>query len=243
MKHIFLAALFVLSLFTISCQSQSGSVADGVINKTITVAEYEKLMTEKSNLQIVDVRTSEEYASGHLNQAKNIDYNADNFKTEIAKLDKTKPTFIYCLSGGRSGSALDEMKALGFKEVYNMQGGIMKWKSAGKNVVQVNVSKAKTGISLQEFNKMVTSNKYVLVDFNAVWCRPCKMMMPVLEKLAQEKKDKLILIKIDADENQTLCAEKKVDAIPRLELYKDGKLVWQHIGYIDEPTLLAETKL
>ncbi|MEO8759652.1 MAG: thioredoxin family protein, partial [Bacteroidia bacterium] len=94
-----------------------------------------------------------------------------------------------------------------------------------------------------DFNKAVTSDKYVLVDFNAKWCKPCKKMAPMLESIADKKKDKLILIKIDADENKELLKEKQIEAIPFFELYKDGKLVWKHQGEIDEATLLKETNL
>ena len=83
----------------------------------------------------------------------------------------------------------------------------------------------------------------MLVDYNAKWCKPCKRMVPMLEGVADKKKDKLILIKIDADENKGLLKEMGIDAIPVVELYKDGKLVWKHSGEIDEATLLKETKL
>jgi len=98
-------------------------------------------------------------------------------------------------------------------------------------------------MSLADFNKQVTSDKYVLVDYNAKWCKPCKKMVPMLESVADKRRDKVILLKIDADENKELLKEKGIDAIPIVELYKEGKLVWKHSGEIDETTLLKETKL
>ena len=119
----------------------------------------------------------------------------------------------------------------------------MKWNAANKPTDTNPVSAEKKGMSLDDFITKVTSDKYVLVDYNAKWCKPCKRMIPMLEELAEKKKDKLLLVKIDADENKNLLKEKGIDAIPVVELYKDGKLVWKHSGEIDEATLLKETKL
>lgn len=150
---------------------------------------------------------------------------------------------VYCLAGGRSGEAAEKMKEKGFTEVYNMKGGMMKWNAANKPVEKGTSAPASKGISLADFNKQITSDKYVLVDYNAKWCKPCKKMVPMLEGVADKRKDKVILVKIDADENKELLKEKGIDAIPVVELYKDGKLVWKHSGEIDEATLLKETKL
>jgi thioredoxin 1 len=150
---------------------------------------------------------------------------------------------VYCLGGGRSAEAAEIMKEKGFTEVYNMQGGIMKWNAANKPTDKNPASIEKKGMSLADFTKQVTSDKYVLVDYNAKWCKPCKKMAPMLEGLTEKKKDKLILVKIDADENKGLLKEKDIDAIPMIELYKAGKLIWKHSGEIDEATLLKETKL
>lgn len=101
-------------------------VQSEVINKVVSPAEFKELMG-KENAQIVDVRTPRECAGGIIGDAVNIDYTADGFQTEIAKLDMSKPTLIYCASGGRSGKAAKIMKDLGFKEVYDLQGGYNGW--------------------------------------------------------------------------------------------------------------------
>jgi thioredoxin 1 len=68
-------------------------------------------------------------------------------------------------------------------------------------------------------------------------------MKPMLDKVAADKKDKLVLLKIDADENPELLKQQNINNIPVLVLYHKGQLVWQHKGLIDEATLLKETKL
>jgi len=83
-----------------------------------------------NNVVIIDVRTPEEFNQEHIQDASNIDFYSDNFKDELNKLDKTGTYVIHCRSGGRSSQALDIMRELGFREVYNM-GGIIQWKEKG----------------------------------------------------------------------------------------------------------------
>lgn len=79
----------------------------------------------KENIIVIDVRTKEEYDSGHIKNAINIDFYSDDFEKEISVLDKNKEYMIYCRSGGRSSEALEIMKEMGFKNVSELEGGIM----------------------------------------------------------------------------------------------------------------------
>ena len=80
---------------------------------------------------IIDVRTPEEFAEGHVEDAIIIDFYSESFADELNALDKNKTYLIYCRSGGRSGKALKIMEELGFTKVYNMSGGIVDWKAEG----------------------------------------------------------------------------------------------------------------
>lgn len=128
-------AIVGLLLFTSCSEAQTQSSDDShaeipvqsdIINKVVSPAEFKELMT-KENAQLVDVRTPGEYEGGIIGDAVNIDYMAGSFQTEIAKLDKTKPTLIYCAAGGRSAKAASIMKELGFTEVYDLSGGYSGW--------------------------------------------------------------------------------------------------------------------
>ncbi len=248
MKSILSIALLSLSFHMASCQSsgsnqQNSANAQATVNRSIPVDEFEKKLSSVANVQLIDVRTPEEYAGGHLNNAVNIDIRSADFTEQLNKLDKTKPVLVYCLSGGRSSAAAGKMEEMGFSEVYNMEGGIMKWQNAGKSMDAGTAKPKAPGMTMDEFNKMLNSENYVLVDFNAKWCEPCKKMLPYLEALSINKKDKLSLVKIDADDNKELLKQKNISDIPYLELYKGGKLVWKHNGFIEESQLLSETKL
>jgi len=95
------------------------------ISQNILAKELQKL----NNYVILDVRTSEEFNTGHLKNAINLDYYDVNFEKELRKLDKKKRYVIYCRSGSRSAIVLRWMKQLGFEEVYNIVNGIAKLKN------------------------------------------------------------------------------------------------------------------
>lgn len=80
---------------------------------------------------VLDMRTYREFSSGHLKNARNIDYKLDNFKKRIAKLERSKPYIIYCKIGGRSTKAMHIMAKLGFKDVTEIKRGTTGWKEAG----------------------------------------------------------------------------------------------------------------
>ena len=97
-----------------------------VIIKTLSPSEFVSLWNQtKDTATLIDVRTPEEYMSGHYKNAQNLNfYDELNFKNALNKMDKNKRYLIYCRSGHRSGLTLKLMKKLGFKEVYDLSGGI-----------------------------------------------------------------------------------------------------------------------
>jgi len=104
------------------------------IIENITLEEAYILIQENKdnpNFLILDVRTPKEFLGEYIENAVNLDYYSDTFRNDLDKLDKNKTYLIYCRSGRRGGNALNIMKELDFREVYNMLGGITKWKSEG----------------------------------------------------------------------------------------------------------------
>lgn len=98
------------------------------------VTTFATAIAQKQEILLLDVRTPEEYAEAHIKGAKNIDWQGEHFSTEIAKLDKTQPVYVYCRSGKRSAEAAKQMRKDGFVKVYELSGGIMSWEEAGKPV-------------------------------------------------------------------------------------------------------------
>lgn len=93
----------------------------------LSIKDFETKLKATENAQLIDVRTPEEFAAGALPNALNINFYNDNFKAEMDKLDKTRPVFVYCAKGGRSGEASEICKGMGFKLIYDMEGGYMAW--------------------------------------------------------------------------------------------------------------------
>ena len=107
--------------------------------KDINAKEASELIQKNSgntNFVVLDVRTPDEFKSGHIKDAVNIDVNAVNFEQEVARLDKSKIYLVYCRSGRRSLDASETMLRLGFTSIYNMTGGILEWQAEGYPVVQ-----------------------------------------------------------------------------------------------------------
>jgi thioredoxin len=134
------------------------------------------------------------------------------------------------------------MRAAGFKTVYELNGGIMKWRAAALPETTNANESTNNGMSMDEYKKMTSSNNKVLVDFYAEWCAPCKKMKPYLDEIASEMKSELAVIRIDADLNKTLLKELKIDALPVLMLYKENVMVWRNDGFIEKAAVVAKIK-
>jgi rhodanese-related sulfurtransferase len=126
MTRLFL--LLFLMVYTVACQSQGNqSTSTQSQIEVLPKLVYKEKIENSIAVQLVDVRTPAEYSAGHIDQALNIDYNAPTFEQRIQTLDKTKPVYIYCQSGGRSSRAAKVMQSLGFQEIYDLQGGYLAW--------------------------------------------------------------------------------------------------------------------
>jgi rhodanese-related sulfurtransferase len=121
----------ILALLMFSLTSCLKQKTEGV--EVLNPDTFEQKL-QASDVQLVDVRTADEFAEGHLPNAINIDINGDNFEDETAKLDKEKPVMVYCKMGGRSAKAAANLKEQGFKNVSDLDGGITSWKDAEKTI-------------------------------------------------------------------------------------------------------------
>ena len=113
-------ALFTFLVLTmlLSCQAQSEF-------RSVNIDEF-KTEISKSDVQLVDVRTAQEYSEGHIPGAMNIDVNAPDFEEKIKALDKKENVAIYCRSGRRSKMAANKLTAAGFK-VIELNTGFLSW--------------------------------------------------------------------------------------------------------------------
>ena len=140
MRPVLLTFFLLGSLLTACAPRQSQQAAKSAettqtnVFEQISPAQAQQLLTRTPGLNILDVRTAEEFAAGHLTQAQQLDFYAPDFQTRLGQLDRRQPWLMYCQSGRRSAKVLELMKALGFEQVYELQGGFSGWQAAGQAV-------------------------------------------------------------------------------------------------------------
>lgn len=224
MKNTCQIILSFLSVFLlISCSAQTPT--------SLSADEFEKAVN-KDAVQILDVRTPGEYASGHIKNTLLANWNDEKeFSRRIAFVDKNKPVYVYCLAGGRSAAAAEKMKTMGFEKVYELKGGINAWKAGNKTLEGETSEKQMTA---DAFNTAINASKIVLVDFGAVWCPPCKKMEPVLKSLQANNPGKFNLVKVDGGNDLDLLKQYSVTALPVFIIFKDGKQAWRKDGIATE---------
>ena len=200
------------------------------------VSFNQKILSTDSGV-VLDVRTPGEYAQGYINRAVNINYNGGDFENTVDKLDKNKTYFVYCYAGGRSGKAARYMRSNGFTKVYELNDGLVSWNSQHLPLAGVGNQANTDKVSMEEYKKLIASDKMVLIDFYAPWCEPCKKMQPALDKIQQEYKGKLTVIRLNIEENKQLAVQLSIQSIPLMKIFKNGAEVWTNKGLIEEGDL------
>lgn len=93
-------------------------------------------------------------------------------------------------------------------------------------------------ISESKYNVLVKQNETVIVDFYADWCAPCKKLTPIIEKVASERN--FNVLKINIDKNPELAQKLNIEGLPTLFYYKNGNLIWNHLGFLTEEELIKK---
>lgn len=213
--------LFTLVLFTFSCTSAQTAMS---------VDEFQK-MADQPGAQILDVRTIGEYNTGFIKNTLQADWNnKQQFFDRTQHLDKTKPVYVYCLSGARSNAAATALREKGFNAI-NMEGGLTAWKKAGKPLEGVTETNK---MAESDYTKMTMQAKLVLIDFGATWCPPCKKMEPVITNIRNSMGGKISVSYVDGGVNTDLMNTYKVEALPTFIIYKGGKEVWRKQGIVSQ---------
>lgn len=136
---IYLFALLLTSGGLLACdQKGKGNAEAGTetAQAKVSLISPEELNEKLGTIQLIDVRTPEEFQEGHLENAQNMNYYDDDFKQQLSVLDKNQKVYVYCKKGGRSASAAELMSEMGFTEIYDLEGGMDKWKDKGLKTVK-----------------------------------------------------------------------------------------------------------
>jgi len=221
-------------LLLVSCADTSSNTL--VVEPTA----FQEKIKANPNALILDVRTPQEFAEGHIDKAQNIDWNAGDFEQAIKDVPKDQEILLYCKGGGRSAGAMVKLQEMGFTNVTELKGGMMAWNNEfGQQQPEKPTS---TQMTMQDFEKLIDTDKTVLVDFYAEWCAPCQKMKPFLHQMAQDMSSELKIVQIDVDKNPNIANLFRVDALPTLMIYKNKVKEWHHLGYMSQEELTQKIK-
>ncbi len=206
--------------------------------KQLNSVEFEKLIKDSSGT-LLDVRTLGEFKNGHIKDAGQLNYYALDFSQRLLMLSKDQPIYLYCNTGYRSQRAAEILVENGYKKVYNLEHGIMEWNLKNLPVLVEPDAKPDTEnkMELDEFNALINSEKLVFVDFYAPWCAPCRKMMPMMDSLKTEYKDKITIVKINVDASKKLMKELGIVSVPYLVLYHKGIILYSQNGLTEKQEL------
>lgn len=233
MKRIASIALTLVAItFIFSCKGQT--------NYQLSADDFEKATKAVNPVQVLDVRTPGEFFSGHIKNALQANWNdPKEFDRRISFIDKGQPLYVYCQAGGRSAAAATKLRSLGYTNVFELKGGINGWKAAGKPLEGDSDARQ---MSLDEFKAKINTAGYVLVDFGAPWCPPCKKMEPIIQNLQTDKSLSFTLTKVDGGRDQDVMQQYQVTELPVFIVFKDGKQVWRKDGIATEDELRSNLK-
>ena len=224
-------------IFLVSCGNTNSQII-----QNIGAAEFNLLINKEKTI-VIDVRTPEEFYSGHIKDATNIDFYEGDFIDKLKMVRKDLPILVYCRSGGRSSSSARKMEELGFTRVYNLVGGIGAWNNANYKTIKSKELKVLTqpNFTIAEVDTILKNNDIVLVNFSTEWCVPCKKMKPVVQQIQEENPLAKILF-IDADVNKKVIQRYNIQAVPVFIVFKNSKEVFRHVGIISKEELLKHLK-
>jgi len=210
-------------------------------NNLVSAIKFSEIISNDKSVIIIDVRTPDEFNKGHLKNSLNVNWFDENFDENLNIFSKDLPVMVYCLSGGRSSKANERIKSLGFKNVYELDGGILEWRKNKLPEATLN-NNFKNSLTVEDFNNFIETDKIVLVDYYANWCAPCKIMEPYLDEISDEYSSSLELVRINYDKNLPLVRSLEVYGLPVLQIFKDKKLMWSHVGFIEKSLVVDEVK-
>ena len=231
MKSTLIVSLFASELFFVACaQNNTNQQTAKASQQPLTISAVQfKAAIEQPGVQVLDVRTTGEFQSGHIQNAFQANWNdSKEFQERIQHLDKTKTVYVYCQAGARSAAAQNFLIEKGYN-VVNLEGGMSSWKMSqlpvegNTNAVQMRVV---------DFDKVVASNKMVLVDIGASWCPPCRKMQPIIDQIKKEQGNKIYFLAVDGGVDMDVMKHVQFESLPTYIIYQNGKEIWRKSGIV-----------
>jgi thioredoxin 1 len=197
----------------------------------VNPARFNELIRNSGGV-LLDVRTQNEFKNGHIANSGQLNYYTLDFRKRLLMLPKDEPIYLYCNTGWRSEKAAKILVENGYKDVYNLEHGIMDWELQNLPVAVAPDAKPDTEnkMEYEELARFIESGKPVFVDFYAPWCGPCREMMPMVDEFKAKYQGKINVVKVNVDASKKLVKEMKIQGVPYLVLYNKGKSVFSKSG-------------
>ena len=224
--------LFIPVMLFLSACSQTNNY------KEVNSQQFQQLLATGNGI-LIDVRTESEFSNGHIANAGNLNIYSSDFRRSLLLLPKDQPIYLYCLSGNRSVMAAKILVENGYKDVYNLQNGMMEWNIQNLPVVKEANAKSDTDNSMEpeQFSNLIGTDSLVFIDFYAPWCGPCRKMMPMVDSLKVEYHEKVKIVKVNVDASKILVKELKLIGVPYLVLYYKGEVLFSKNGSVTREEL------
>ncbi len=228
-RYILIIAIHFIAIYALGQSPDIKQFSSEELSKTLSSGE----------VTLIDVRTPGEFANGHIADAGQLNYYALDFKRKLLLLPRDQAVYLYCNTGFRSQRAAEILADNGYRQVYNLEHGIMEWDLYDLPVVVEPDARpnAENKMESDEYYALIQSGKPVLIDFYAPWCGPCRTMMPMIDSLKTEYKEEITIVKINADASKKLIKELRIGSVPYLVLYVKNKIYFSHKGIISRKEL------
>jgi len=135
-SKILLLAFVLISFMACGQKENVKSNGTNADQGSISLISPTDLNNANKDILLIDVRTPEEFASGHLENAVNMNYFDNDFAAQLKTLDKNKAVYLYCKSGRRSANAAEKLEDMGFVKIYDLEGGISNWNAKGFTILK-----------------------------------------------------------------------------------------------------------
>lgn len=206
--------------------------------KQLSSKKFNNLISE-NNIIILDVRTTNEFKNGHIKNAGQLNFYTLDFRRKLLLLPKDQAIYLYCNTGYRSYKAAIILVENGYTNVNNLEHGIMEWELENFSISIDIDAKPDTDnkLNINDFQNLINSDSLVLIDFYAPWCAPCLKLLPIIDSLKLEYKNRIKIVKVNTDASKKLIRKLKITEIPFLLLYNKGQILHSKKGLISKQEL------
>ena len=230
-----------ISLVIITCLlSVFSSFGQTTTVRQVSSKKFNELISVNDGI-LLDVRTTSEFKNGHIPDAGNLNFYAFDFRKKLNLLPEDQPIFLYCNTGYRSEKTAEILIRNGYKNVYNLQHGIMEWELIDLPVIVEPDASPDTENKMDpgQYYAIIESDSLVFIDFYAPWCGPCRKMMPMIDSLIVDYHQEINMYKVNVDASKKLVKEMQLVGVPYLVLLHKGKILFSRNGSIDRRELTS----